>query len=294
MRKTIGASEGSSIYLLGICAANLLSLFVMLALSKVTAVFDGMEAQDWVGYVVMQVGFTASVLVYARVRRLDEISVARIRKPRSLAQLALTPFIAVATILAFFPLAILWEAFLNLIGMHASVHTPKFGSVGAYFLSLLVMAVLPAFGEEYLMRGHVFSGLSTKSVLFGILFSALFFSLMHANPVQTVHQFGIGIVLALVMILTNSLWACVLVHFFNNFISLTINAYLPQVGEIIVGLGHFNWLTGAASVVVGLLLLVLLLYIMYRLGSKNEFKVTGNSILYEEFSIYAVQPATIR
>lgn len=294
MRKTIGASEGSSIYLLGICAANLLSMFLMLILSNVTAVFDGMRVKAWVGYVVMQIGFIASVLIYARVRRLDEISVARIRKPRSFVQLALTPLIAIATILVFFPLANAWTAFLNLIGMKASVETPAFSNAGTYFLALFVMALLPAIGEEYLMRGHVFHGLSTRNVWFGILISAVFFSLMHANPVQTVHQFGIGAVLALVMILSGSIWACVLVHFFNNFISLTITAYLPQVNQIISNLGYFNWLTGAASFIVGLLLLIVLLYIMYRLGSKDEFKVIGNTIEYEEFSIYAVQPADVK
>ncbi|MDE6059902.1 MAG: CPBP family intramembrane metalloprotease [Clostridia bacterium] len=293
MRKTILANESSSIYLLGICAGSLLALFASLILSRVSAGFGGMSVQDWVGYIIMQIGFIATAFIYARVRRVDELAVARIRKPRSVKQLILTPFIAIATILVFLPLANLWTAFLNLIHLKASVSTPVSGDVGAYFLSLLIMAVLPAFGEELLMRGNVFHGLSTRNIWFGILMSALFFSLMHANPAQTVHQFGIGVVLALVLVLSGSLWASILVHFFNNFISLTLTSFLPQVDDWYYKLGYFNWLTGAASVIVGLFILILLLYAMYRMGDKQEganFRIVDNGIVYDEFTLYTAVP----
>lgn len=295
MRKTVLASESSSIYLLGICAGSILALFSSLIFTHVKASFGGMGIADWIGYAVMQAGFIAVAFVYARVRKVDELAVARICAPRSRKQLLLTPFIAIATILVFLPLANLWTAFMHIIGVNASVTVPDRGNIGAYFLSLLIMAALPAFGEELLMRGNVFHGLSTRGVWFGILMSALFFSLMHANPAQTVHQFGIGIVLALVLVLTGSLWASVLVHFFNNFISLTLTAFLPQVNEWYEKLGYFNWLTGAASLTVGLFLLIVLLYILSRMGNKDGFKLVESGVgsievEYDEFTLYTVSP----
>ena len=292
MRKTIGASESSSIYLIAICAGSLLSRFMWLILSKTDAGLGGMSVQSWVGYAIMQIAFIASVLIYAKVRKVDEFSVARIKKPRDLRQLILAPFIAIATILIFLPLANLWLSFLDLIHYHgASVAVPSDGNVGVYFLSLLVIAALPAFGEELLMRGNVFHGLSTKSVWFGILMSSLFFSLMHANPYQTVHQFGLGFTMAITIILTGSLWTTILVHFFNNFISLTLSNFIPQVDEIYLKLGYFNWLTGAASVVLGLILLIVLFYILHRLGDKNgDYRVVENGIVYDEFTISPILP----
>ena len=68
MRRTIGASESSSIYLLGICVGGLLSLFLSLALRNVSATLDGMSVYSWCGYAIMQVGFIATVFVYTRVR----------------------------------------------------------------------------------------------------------------------------------------------------------------------------------------------------------------------------------
>lgn len=77
MRRTIGASESSSIYLLGICVGSLLSLFLSLALRNVSATLDGMSVYSWCGYAIMQVGFIATVFVYTRVRKVDVVRVAK-------------------------------------------------------------------------------------------------------------------------------------------------------------------------------------------------------------------------
>lgn len=294
MRRTIGASESSSIYLLGICAGSMLSLFLSLALRNSSATLDGMSVYSWCGYALMQVGFIATVFIYSKVRKIDVVRVAKLRGKLNALQILLLPFIAIAAILVFLPLANAWGAFLGIIGYHgAGVSMPSFSNVGFYFLALFVMAILPAIGEEILMRGTVFAGLSTRNVWFGVLMSGLFFSLMHANPVQTVHQFGLGVVLALVVALSGSIWAGVIIHFFNNFISITLTAYIPQVDQIYQKLGYFNWLTGAASVLVGLFLLVCLLYLFYRASTKRK-KAGEVSSVYEEdgFTIVATSNVT--
>ncbi len=294
MRRTIGASESSSIYLLGICAGSMLSLFLSLALRNSSATLDGMSVYSWCGYALMQVGFIATVFIYSKVRKIDVVRVAKLRGKLNALQILLLPFIAIAAILVFLPLANAWGAFLGIIGYHgAGVSMPSFSNVGFYFLALFVMAILPAIGEEILMRGTVFAGLSTRNVWFGVLMSGLFFSLMHANPVQTVHQFGLGVVLALVVALSGSIWAGVIIHFFNNFISITLTAYIPQVDQIYQKLGYFNWLTGAASVLVGLFLLVCLLYLFYRASTKCK-KAGEVSSVYEEdgFTIVATSNVT--
>lgn len=292
MRRTIGASEGSSIYLLGICAGSLLSMFLSLILraANVAGVsFDGMNVYSWCGYALMQIGFISVVLVYSKIRKYDLVCVAKIKGKLNVAQIALLPIIAIATILVFLPLANAWTAFLNVIGYRgAGVAMPDYSNVGVYFLSLLLMAVLPAIGEELLIRGNLFAGLSTRNIWFGILMSALLFSLMHANPVQTVHQFGLGIVLAVVVALSQSLWAGVIVHFFNNFISITLTAYIPQIDELYLRLGYYNWLTGFASVIVGAVLLVILLYLFYRAGKpKTSFGTISNVYEEEGYTIVA-------
>lgn len=291
MRKTIGASESSSIYLFGICAGSILSIFLSLLLRNSTATLDGMSVFSWCGYAIMQIAFIATVIIYSSLRKVDIITVGKIRGKLNVWQILLIPFISIATILVFLPLANLWGTFLSVIGYHgAVVSMPAYSNVGIYFLSLFVMAILPALGEELLMRGAVLPGLSTRNVWFGVLMSGLFFSLMHANPVQTVHQFGLGVVLALVLILSGSIWAGVILHFFNNFISITLTAYLPQVDEIYISLGAYNWLTGFASVVVGVFALAVLLYLFYRAGNKRASGEVHS--VYEEGGFTIVASAT--
>lgn len=290
MRKTITANEGSSVYLFAIFVGSVLTLLASIILRKTGAgVFCGMAIADWVGYALMQVGFVSTVFVFARVRRLDTLSFTHIRGTLNIKQIALLPFISIAAILAFLPLANLWTSFFNLIGYdNLSVAMPSFPNIGIYFLCLFVMAVLPAFGEELLMRGSVFAGLSTRGGWFGVLMSALFFSLMHANPLQTVHQFGLGVVLAIAVALSGSLWAGVAIHFFNNFISITISAYISEIDYIYYRLGYWNWLTGAASVITGLILLVILLYLFYRAKKDApSYRVVSGNIEYDGYTLYA-------
>lgn len=284
MRKMIGASESSSIYLWGICSSSILATLFSLFLVS-TGTFSGMSVTSWVCYVIMQIAFILTVVVYSTVRKLDIGYICRLKKAPKPLQIVLLPFIAVATIMIFLPFANLWTSFLSLIGYSGSVATPQFDNVGVYFLALVIMALIPAFGEEFFMRGTVFPGLSTRGTWFGILMSGLFFSLMHANPYQTVHQFGLGVVLAIVLLITGSLWCGVIIHFLNNFISLTITAYIPEIDMWYIKLGYWNWLTGAASVIIGAFILVILLFFLYKVSNKDSGSYS-NSVSGDGYTLY--------
>lgn len=289
MRKSIYANEGAAIFMIALCVANILAT-LLVALVRGLGDFEGMNIMSWVSYALIQIMFIVSAVVYSAVRKLNIPAVTRMNKGLKPLQYVLLPLIAIATILVFLPLANAWASFLGVIHYHgAGVSMPATDKVWVYFLALLIMAVMPAFGEEILMRGFVLHGMSTRGVWFGILITSALFSLMHANPVQTVHQFGLGVVLAIVVASTGSIWGAVLIHFFNNFISLTLTTYLPQVDEWYVELGYYNWLVGAGSVIVGFFLLVVLLYLFYRVDAKKEerFRVVSNGVEYDEFVIYA-------
>ncbi|MEG2541049.1 MAG: type II CAAX endopeptidase family protein [Clostridia bacterium] len=288
MRYSIGASESSFVYILGLCAGSMLCsvLNTFLLLGS----FAGMNIMTWITYALNQVAFLIVVFGYGWMRHVSIPTVAHIRKPKNPKQLIIIPFLAIATIILFLPLSDLFMKLLGAMGYQiSSVPMPRFENVGIYFMSLLFMAALPAIGEEFLMRGVLLNGLSTRSTWFGILISALLFSLMHQNPLQTVHQFGLGVVLAIVMIMSGSIWPCVLMHFLNNFMSITMTAYIPQIDQMLYGLGNWIYLTDIISIVVGFILVVCLLYLYYRLGQpkRAKYRAATDGIVYEEFAIYA-------
>jgi membrane protease YdiL (CAAX protease family) len=84
-------------------------------------------------------------------------------------------------------------------------------------LSLIVIAILPALTEEMLFRGLILDGLSRNySKSKAVFISALLFGIVHLNPWQFVSAFVIGIIVAWILLETNSILLCMYIHLFNN------------------------------------------------------------------------------
>jgi sodium transport system permease protein len=81
----------------------------------------------------------------------------------------------------------------------------------------VVLAVLPAFCEEIAFRGFILSGLArTFRPWSAILLSSFLFALYQMNIFQFVPHFLFGIVLALLVTRTGSLWPAVVFHLVYN------------------------------------------------------------------------------
>lgn len=107
---------------------------------------------------------------------------------------------------------------------------------------LLLMGVYGPFCEEFVFRGVIYRGYKKSgSVFWAILLSALLFGLMHLNLNQALYAFALGILLALLVEATGSLWASMICHMvFNSqqvclmFFSqwLTQTAYGKMLAEV--------------------------------------------------------------
>ncbi len=81
-------------------------------------------------------------------------------------------------------------------------------------------AFVPGIVEEFAMRGVVMQPLRRYGDKFAILMSALVFSLLHGNMIQIPFAFISGLGLGFVVIKTGSLWTGIIVHMFNNSLSV--------------------------------------------------------------------------
>ncbi len=104
--------------------------------------------------------------------------------------------------------------------------TDPFGILIYYF----GVAVLPAFVEEFLYRGAVFSAAKKFGTSAAIIVSSVTFALMHGNLVQIPFAFFVGLFLGFAVAETGSTWPAVLIHFCNNFISCTLQFLEPLTG----------------------------------------------------------------
>lgn len=125
------------------------------------------------------------------------------------------------------------------------------------FLLVLVVALMPAIGEELLFRGFVMGTLKNKcKPVVTVLVTTLIFAAYHMSLIKmfTIGIVGLGLTLAAYK--TGSIAASMCVHFLNNLLSVLISKYPEQMQKIFPvlfkeKLGISDMLILAAVMVVG-------------------------------------------
>jgi len=100
-------------------------------------------------------------------------------------------------------------------------------TIGLLMFNLVMVALLPAIGEELLFRGifqkHFIQ--LTKNEHIGILLTAIFFSAIHFQFLTFLPRVFLGIILGYLFVWSKSLWLPVVAHFINNAIAVLIVYY---------------------------------------------------------------------
>lgn len=141
----------------------------------------------------------------------------------------------------------------------------------ALLLNLLMIAVLPAIGEELLFRG-VLQRLFrewTGNIHLAVFIAAFLFSALHLQFYGFLPRFVLGLFLGYLFVWTGSIWVPVIVHFFNNGVAVTA-AWLYANGRISSNAESLGEMP-QPFVIIGsfILSLVLLALIRYRQGTKK-------------------------
>ena len=100
-----------------------------------------------------------------------------------------------------------------------------------YIILILLISVLPAITEEITIRGVVLSGYEDKNIYLACSITGLLFGIMHLDPQQFLYAAVLGFVLALVVRITNSIFASALIHFLINGTSITLQKLLSFIPE---------------------------------------------------------------
>lgn len=89
------------------------------------------------------------------------------------------------------------------------------------FFVLFVIAVVPAFAEEFLFRGLVQGSLERGlTPLKGVILTGIIFGAFHLNPFTFIPLAIIGIYLGFLVLKSNSLMVPIAAHFFNNAVAV--------------------------------------------------------------------------
>ena len=129
----------------------------------------------------------------------------------------------------------------------------KVDTIGGLVLNLIIIALIPAVGEELTFRGVVQQGLTRRmNPHVAIILSAAIFSFIHFQFYGFLTRMFLGMLLGYMFYITGSLWTSILMHFLNNGSAVLIY-YLNNKGIINVDVDHFGatqsvWLIIASAV----------------------------------------------
>lgn len=136
--------------------------------------------------------------------------------PRGLAAAALV-------VLAGLVVGFLWDLLLTSLGAEVPSGVPwELGESGLGFAMVAILAVVVApLAEETFFRGFMFAGIGRRlGYVWGMVLSALLFSVAHVEVTSLPPIFILGLLLAWLYVRTGSIWPCIFAHFAYNSIAL--------------------------------------------------------------------------
>lgn len=248
----LSGGEGGTVYSLVAMVSLVVSLFYSIL---VLYVKSESKWQTYLGYFLPVVSLGLVTLYSIKNRNLDFVQGVALKKFEK-------KYILIALLIcagALFSLSWINEAFISLMEKFFSykanpIVLPKENGLD-FVLCTIFICALPAFFEEVVFRGILLNGCKRLGDLFAIIAVGILFSLYHKNPMQTVYQFVLGAIYALLVIKSGSIIPAIIMHFLNNFyiivlyfltssdftFSPTVNVILTVVGTICL-IGGLAWL----------------------------------------------------
>jgi len=101
-------------------------------------------------------------------------------------------------------------------------------TIQEYLGYVIVLSIFAGICEEVLFRGAIMPSLEKYGLVPAIVFSSLLFALFHVSFLNLISTFILGMVMAVIVIKTGSIWGGIVYHMLNNFIAAT---YLYIVGQ---------------------------------------------------------------
>lgn len=158
-----------------------------------------------------------------------------------------------------------------------STDLPQMDDLFSFFLSLVLIAVIPALTEEFLFRGALLHSWKGLGRMRAVLLTALIFSLVHYSLPSLPALFLIGALIGFMAYDSGSIWPGVIVHFLNNALSLWFSLFENE--STAVSPEWMTWAVAAVFLIIGAAIFIPA-FIAFRKASgpcKEEADITGDS-----------------
>lgn len=152
--------------------------------------------------------------------------------PISLFSTILIAITALVGVFFFNGITVLWCVPLQALGLDVSSPAITTGSgIPSLLMSIFTIAVLPGVCEEFAFRGVLLSSLEPQGTRKAIVVSSLLFALLHGSIVGLPAQFLLGMVMAVLVVYCNSIYAGLIYHTTHNAASVIID-YINSMAPV--------------------------------------------------------------
>lgn len=255
----------------------LISLYTILFISIFLSKLDATKSYTrYLSFALPQIIYIGTIVIYSQWKKVDILKAIPTKIKVKPTKYIWAILVAIGLFsFALFP-NILISFIIHKMGFNSTVTLPAMGNAGNIILSLIIICVMPAIGEEMMFRGVLASSLRNYGGLTIIIFSGLIFSMSHFSSAQTVYQLFLGMLLCYIFIKTNNLIYTIIIHFINNVLALFLPLIIPFFAEI-----HFNSTTFAVVIPMCIVGFFLLLTALRKLT--DETKKSDSDILVFEY-----------
>ena len=149
-------------------------------------------------------------------------------------------------------------------------------TVGGLLINLLMIAILPAVGEEFFFRGILQRLFSEwfKNVHVAIIVTAFIFSAIHMQFYGFIPRFLLGMFLGYLFYWSGTLWLPIIIHFLNNGMAVVV-AFLSARGTVNVNFETFGSSDNLFVNISSAIVVAGLVFVLYRIRS-SELRVQSS------------------
>lgn len=291
MKKRSDLFKINLIYFILLCAFVLVRIVFALDLFKLSD-----TVSDVVGSALIQIGIMFGLtfvlyLLFFKKKSKDVFKDFRFTKINFKAVL-ISIAIGIITYFLTVCVASIFNYFLGLFGYQPSSGSSSgVGTWGDFFVSIVLVAILPGFCEEFVHRGLLVRGFSELGVKKTIIYSGLLFGLMHLNISQFFYATLIGCLLVVLVMASGSIIPAMIVHFMNNFINvylsyaedlnLPLRKTVNAIGGLLTNFGFLSILLLLVLVGIALFGLVFLIKALFKETYGRKFEKIKTDIAKE-------------
>lgn len=272
MQNKYETKDSSLAFILAIVLPNVLAFFILIVAGIISGDITKIESTIFYKIMATTLSQVAFLGVYFFIIKRKKMQVFKSLDKRKLnfKQIVILILISLVCLFLISPIINVFDAWLVSIGVSSSALPISLDKPLNLIYMILTLGLLAPIAEELLFRGVIFSGLKEKGNKTAVLISSLMFMLVHLNLHQTIYQFILGIILAVVVLYTGNIFASILIHFINNTTVLLINYINPYFFD-------YNFLSS------NYIILAVVLLFLAGLTIVNLLKMLKNRTFFDNF-----------